>query len=435
MSILGFLAAGTFAPTRTRLLRKRTWRPRAIDLYLFRHAALRFLAIVAVVIVIMTLENAPRLTADLAHADAPGALLWRLSLVLMPEHLSIAIPVAIFAATALAVRALAQRGEWQMLSAAGMSPTRAMAAPMLLATLAAAALLVNALALRPWGERQLDTLYAELAGGEHGVAIPLREPVRLDTLTLLLADGAGAAPGELTGVFVRRGDTIMAARTARVAADPRGGVALLLGAGTSVTTAPDGTVHRIGFAGLALHGRPPMLDLVPGNLRHRLDRLGATSLWQLAKSEETPPLRHAALAALLGRVDAALFCLMLPWVGIAVGVPPRRRAGGPAMMVGILAIVLHLQTSALVEDGLAAQATAATFGHALGWTAITWALVAWVRRKGDGAIDLAIERGLKGGRDWIVAGGPLPAVRRVVSAAATPPRGRPALRPAIRHSR
>lgn len=435
MSILGFLAAAAVAPMRARLKRTRSWRPSAIDLYLFRHAAVRFLAIVAVVIVIMTLENAPRLTADLRHADAPGALLRRLSVVLMPEHLSIAIPVAIFAATALAVRALAQRGEWQMLAAAGMSPTRAMAAPMLVATLAAAALLVNALALRPWGERQLDALYAELVGGEHGVAVPLREPVRLDARTILLADGAGAAPGELTGVLVRRGDTIMSARTARAAADPRGGVALLLGTGTSVTTAPDGTVHRIGFEGVALHGRPPMLDLVPGNLRHRLDRLGATGLWQLSISAEMPLLRHAALAALLGRVDAALFCLMLPWLGIAVGVPPRRRAGGPAMMVGILAIVFHLQTAALVEDGLAAQAIAATLGHVLGWAAVTWALVAWVRRKGDGAVDLAIEGGLKGRRDWIAAGGPLPALRRMASAVATPPGGRPPRRPAVRHAR
>ncbi|WP_425231072.1 LptF/LptG family permease [Sphingomonas sp.] len=379
------------------------WRPGAIDRYLFRLVGLRMLSVIGVVVTIMTLENAPRLTADLEHADMPGRLLWRLSLDLVPEHLAIAIPVAVLVAVAFSVRTLAGRGEWQMLAAAGMSPARALAAPTLLAALAAGALLVNGLALRPLGERSLDGLYTELVTGSHGVAVPLREPVPLDADTTLMAEGAGPAPGELTGVLVRRGATVLTAGSAHIQSDGRGHVALLLGEGSSLETRADGSTQRLAFTGMMLHGQPPMLDLVPGNLRHRLDRLGGAGLWALAHDGAADAtLRDGAAAALLARIEAALFCLLLPWLAAAVGVPPRRRAGGAAMLVGVVLIVLHLQTAAVVEDGFAAAALGATAAHAALWVAITAGLTRFVRARGDGAIDDAIARAV-------------PAVRRLVA--------------------
>ena len=355
-------------------------------------------AVIAVVVIVMTLENAPRLTADLQRADAPARLLARLSIDLIPEHLAIALPIATLLAVALTVRTLAGRGEWQMLAAAGMSPARRMAAPMALATLAAAAMLGNGLVLRPLGERNLDALYLELVAGGHGVAVPLREPVPLDATTTLIAEDAGEAPGTLQGVLIRRGATTMAAETARVVADGRGGIALLLGPGVSVERRTDGSARRVHFRRLTLRGRPPIIDLVPGNLRHRLDRLGGIALATLVRETAATPVREAAFAALSARVDAAWFCLLLPWIAVAVGVPPRRQAGGAAMLVGILLIVLHLETTALVEDHLASHALIATLVHVLGWTGIAAAIVRLVDRHGDGAIDLAIGRMVRAAR-------------------------------------
>lgn len=415
----------------------RAWRPGAIDRYIFAQAALRLLATVVVVVVVMTLENAPRLTADLRHADAPAALLLRLSLYLVPEHLAIALPVGVLVAVALTARTLANRGEWQMLAAAGMSPARVLAAPTTLAALAAVALLGNALSLRPAGERALDALYAELVGGDHGVAVPLREPVHLDAETTLVADGAGPTGGELSGVLVRRAGATMSARRARVVADGRGGIALVLGAGASVEHRSDGTVRRMHFEGLTLKGRPPVLDLVPGNLRHRLDRLGGVGLWRLAGGSEPTTLRDAGRAALLTRIEGAFFCLLLPWLAVALGVPARRQAGGPALLVGVVLIVLHLQGAALVEDAMAAHAVAATFAHAAFWVAVTAAIVRLVRRRGDGAIDLALVAAARTARTWLVPGGPLPGLARVGRAVlrsteVPPGGGLPAVRPALR---
>ncbi|WP_375396560.1 LptF/LptG family permease [uncultured Sphingomonas sp.] len=379
--------------SRPRSQARHIWRIATIDRYLFRQAALRFAAVIAIVVVIMTLENGPRLAADLSHTDTPWALLWNLSADLVPEHLAIALPVATLLAVALTARSLALRGEWQVFATAGLAPARIMAAPLALALLAAVALLWNGLELRPRGEQRLDALYKDIATGAHGVVLPLREPVRLDAETTLVADGIAAdAPGELTGIVIRRDATVITAARANVASDGQGGIALRLTEGTSIETRADGSVRQMSFGALTLHGRPPGLKLVAGNLRHRLDRLDGAALWRLTSGAGPAAVRDAAGAALLGRVEGAIFCLLLPWIAIAVGVPPRRRPGGPALLVGVGLIVLHLQTAALVEDRWAAHALLANALHLAAWTAAAWGLSRLVRRHGDGAIDLFIER-------------------------------------------
>jgi lipopolysaccharide export LptBFGC system permease protein LptF len=360
-----------------------------IDRYLLRGLAGRFAATVAAVLTILALENAGRLAADLQHTRQPLLLLARLSLLLVPEHLAIAVPVAILLATALTVRAMTLRGEWQMFAAGGLSPWRIARAPMLLAVLVAGVQLADRLEWRPAGESGLDALYREVVAGRHGAGLPIGQPIRLDAATTLFI--AGASGERLTGLFVQRGDDSFAAPLARLSAGAGGQATIDLQGGVFVHR-NGARLRRLHFGHLSLDARLPMAAMAKANARQRLDRQGLFGLWRQAVAGGGDGI--AATAALVTRIDDALFCLLLPWLGIALGQPPRRSQAGAGIVAGLVLVVLHLETSAFVEDHLASYALVAGVGHVALWTAAVAWLARWAGRV-PGAVDLALAAALR----------------------------------------
>lgn len=344
---------------------------RVVDRYLFGQVARRYAAVVAVVVIVLMLENVHRLAADLVETTRPLHLLGRLSLLLAPEHLAIANPIALFLGVALTARALTQRGEWQMFAASGLSPARTLLAPMLLAMLAAGVQLSDRLDWRPSGERGLDALYREIATGEHGTPVRTREPLALDDATTLLAEGASRDGGNvvLQHVVVRQAGDILYAPRAAVVSVARGGIVLDLQGGTAMHAVGGDRWQRIGFDHLDVGGSPPGLGMVAGTIRQQLDRLSLTDLWRQATGA-APGDPDRARAALVARVESGLFLLLLPWLGLTLGAPPLRRQGGAGLAAGILLIVAHQQLGAAVEDHLAGIAVLAGALHLLLWTGI-----------------------------------------------------------------
>ncbi|MDB5705600.1 MAG: hypothetical protein JWN66_2716 [Sphingomonas bacterium] len=366
---------------------------RTVDRYLMRRVALGYAAVIVTVVAILSLENVARLSGDIQHTDAPLRLLARLTLLLVPEHLGVAIPVAAYLAMAVAARQLTLRGEWQIFAATGMRPARIMAAPMALALLAAAAQLTLLLELRPIGARSLDALYAEISGGLHGTPLILGETVRLDPVTSFFAEARSPTmPGAITNVLVDRGPDVFAAPLAVARFGLHGEVTLDLRDGTIVHRAPDGAHHSVRFAHYVIQMRPRNIEMIAGNLRHRLDRLEGASLVRLARRDAGGEEKQAALAALAGRIDSGLFCLVLPWLGLALGTPPRRRNGGAGMFLGIALIATHFKSAAFVEDNFNAAPLSAAAVHAALWVAVTIAIVGYTRSRGDGAVDTVIGR-------------------------------------------
>jgi lipopolysaccharide export system permease protein len=367
--------------------------PATIDRYVFRIMALRFLAVAGIVVAILTLENMSRLAADVDKTVSPLKLLGWLSLLLVPEQLSAAMPVALFLGVAFGVRQLSLRGEWGMLAASGMSGMRVMVAPMLLGLTAATLQMVNRLEVQPAGERGLDALYLAMKGGVHGVPVSLGEPITLDAQTTLVATPApGHAPGSLVKVLVQHGEQVFTAPTATVAALSDGVIALDLFNGIALSGLKDATAHSVGFRHMRLFGRPPMIELVGKDPRHRLERQGLTGLLAIARGAAPEGDGDAAMAALAMRIDSALFCLMLPWMALALGLPSQRSATAYGLGWGLLLVVAHLKSAAYVEDSFAHWAIPAAIAHGVAWGLVTGMLVRAQARLGEGWADLASQR-------------------------------------------
>lgn len=353
-----------------------------IDRYLFFGVGLRLLAVTLIILVILTLENISRLAADVQRSDAPLRLLGRLSLALLPEHLSAALPIGLLLAVALTVRRMALLGEWQILQAAGMSRNRTLVAPFSVALLATGLVLADRLELRPAGGRALDAIYSDLRAGVFGVPLPIGEAVPLDDLTTLFASGAGE-DAKLTGVMVQRGDHVFLASSARVTRNGAGEVVLILSHGINLVRLDGNSVRRMSFETMRIAGRPPVIGLVGNDFRHRLDRQPTSGLLRLIGGTDAA-VGDAALMALVMRIDAALFCLLVPWIGVVLGLPAARLQTAVGIGSAILLVVAHLKSAAFVEDRFADHAIVAGLLHFLCWAGLVRGLLWLEARHGEG---------------------------------------------------
>lgn len=367
---------------------------RILDTYLLRRVAAWHLGILVVLVAILSIENVRRLATVVEGTDAPFALLGRLMACLLPEYLAIALPVAAFLASALAIRGLALRGEWQMFGALGMRPARIMLAPMLVAALSAGAQLAVRFEIEPRGERALDGVFSEIASGRYGVALKAGEIVPLDADTTLVADLAPLhGDRAMHDVFIRRGNDVFAARTATAGIDPKGDVVVDMLDGQIVHRRSDGSAQVVRFARFVFRSGPGRISAGLHSADDRMDRLHSRELLAAIRRQAgstIDPRRAVSTAA--ARLASGVFCLLLPWFALAFAPPPRRGIGGVAILLGFGVIVAFLRTSALVEGHALAAPLSSAITHMAGWLLLARGAVNYAARHGEGAWDIAVAR-------------------------------------------
>lgn len=361
-----------------------------IDFYLLRQELTGFVATIGIVVILLSLENSQRLWEFVSGTDAPGLLMLHMMSSLVPEYIGVGLPIASFIAPAMAIRGLARKGEWQVLSATGLSPWRIMRAPMLLALAAASLQLAIRLDVEPMGERALDDIGHDIREGVFGTPIKLDEFLQIDDRTAVYL-----LPGDSTGttgnIFVRRGSDVFTARSATASRDATGRVDIDLFDGQQLLH-QDGDRYAIltfNKYHLSIDTKPtPRARLSPPE---QLDRMGGAALTREAQRNIREDVAgRPAVSALLARISSALFCLMLPWLAFVLALPPRRGTGGAGLAIGIGLIVLFLRTANLVETGGSDYPLLAAAGHMALWLAGTFALVCYGITHDDGAIDRAL---------------------------------------------
>lgn len=361
-----------------------------IDRYLAREIARSYLAIVAVTITILSLENLTRLTSAVERTDNPGLLLGQLMATLIPEYLAIAIPVATFLAVAFAIRTLSLRSEWQMFGGLGLSPARIMALPMLLALGSAAVQLAVRLEVQPAGESALDRISLEIARGLHGMGLVPGELFRLPDGTSVIADRlAFAGPGQLANVVVHRGTDILVGNRASVSISPSGAINLILRRGNWFRADQSGERQVVHFGRFVVQ-LGGVVKLRERTVADAMDRLGTQALLAGAareRGEASKPM----FAALLTRIEGAGFCLLLPLFALALGTPPKRSSGGSGIFLGIVLIVVHFRSAAAIE-AMSTHPLLAVVLHALVWTALAGGLAHAALHNEPGFIDSWIAR-------------------------------------------
>lgn len=351
-----------------------------------------FGSVVAIVIILLSLENTTRLLGQLENVEQPLAVLAQFMGFLLPEYLAIALIFALFIGISLSLRGLALSGEFDIFAAVGLSPARMLRIPLVIATLCALLLLLTRGYLEPWGERRLEEFGAAVRAGELGMAIKAGEFYSPSPHITFHADKIDAKARRFTDVLVRTDTFILFARGAEAVNGGRDGLLLVLNQGQLVIDHGSSKPEIVDFEEIRLPVKN-FEDISDNPLsRRKSNRISIDQLFwaavQIASSED----REAARSALAARFAAAFALPLLPFLAIGLSIPPKRQTGAIGIGLGILAVVTFVQAVHALEDSVSPTAPAIIGLIWLALATISFWSWHWHTRHGPGYIEGMLSR-------------------------------------------
>ena len=371
-----------------------------LDHYFIGKAGWTFLQFLLLTILLLTVENLTRLLDLIKHVETPAMLLVKLMAALLPEYLAIGLFFALYLGIGLTVRGMAQRGEWTIMAASGVSPARRMAMPLLLGLGAAILLLSVRLELQPRGERWLDEIGSAVSKGEMGVTFDIGDIIPLPGGGMVTIDSFDRSTRMAEGVFLRNGGLIATARAAQFTHDDGERIRMVLYGGEAMRDGQP-AVH---FDRMQLiFDRDSAADANRAKpMPDKLDRLPtAALLGRMADEVSAGQIERPALAALLARLANALFCLLIPVLAVALSELPPRKTSGFALGLGMIAIVGFIRGLSAVEHGFANAPLLAMSLYFAAWAA-TAALLYRYAKASIGGAEAAVSHWLAGPFDQII---------------------------------
>lgn len=327
-----------------------------LDRYLAFRIIRPFGAVLVIMVMLLSLENAARLMADLGQVQDPASVLVRSMAYLLPEYLGVALIFALFIGIAMGFRALALTGEYEVFAAIGASPMRIMRVPLLIAAMSAALILLTRGYLEPWGERQLDRFGRAIQSGELGITINAGEFYTPSPAVTFYAEQLDRKHTAFANVMMRSGEDIIFANSGRAVNGGSRGISLVLQNGQILRQLADESYETIKFktVELPLTGRSGIsapMSPRDQNARRFLDELLALGLHANAGA-----VRLAARAGVAVRFSFALMVMILPFLAVALAIPAKRQSGMIGIGVGVLLIIGFIQTANAIEESAARYA-------------------------------------------------------------------------------
>jgi lipopolysaccharide export system permease protein len=368
------------------------WPPTLVDRYILRRILGWYAAVVGVIVALLWLETLPRLIDQLGKVRQGAALIASALLSLIPEYLSIGVPLAVFLGTAVTFRRLALAGEIDVLAGSGLSDSRLLRWPVIVALASCLLLLGLRGYWQPAGERRIDAIGLAVASGDYGFGLEAGVPHSLAPGTDLYFSRVGP-DHVLDGVFVQQGPVSVSARAARLYATPDGQVVLSLNDGVIVAEVADQGSQAARFQSFHLAIPIPGQQTVNRQSpRNRLDRYALPDLLALPAGPTSAGLTQAmAIASASGRIATILFCGLLPLFAFALAIPPKRSRSGLGIGVGLVLIITFWKLAALIEDQFVATAPVGHLAVLLFFATGAFWLLRQQRRHGHGAVEAMLE--------------------------------------------
>ncbi len=295
---------------------------------------------------LLVLDRMLRLFDFVATEGGPVNVVWRMLANLLPEYLSLGIPIGLTMGILLAFRKLATSSELDTMRAVGLGYTQLLKAPFAYALALAAVNLAIVGYVQPVAKYAYEGLRYELRTGALGASIKVGEFVKMgDRLTLRVErsedDGA-----KLSGMFARfrlpDGQSIAASAASGrfLATEDRDTVVLRLIDGMLVHDGPDfPTPRTLSFSS---HDFPIPL---PQSERFRSrgtgdQELTLPELVRVGEDDRTPDAQRAVVRANFHfRMVEVAAMFVLPLLAIALAVPPKRSTSALGVFLAIIILV------------------------------------------------------------------------------------------------
>jgi lipopolysaccharide export system permease protein len=177
-----------------------------IDRYLARSIAVPLLGSLVLAAMLLVLDKMLRLFQYVVDAGGPVSVVWKMLANLLPEYLSLGIPIGLMLGILLAFRKLAQSSELDALRGIGVSFGRMLRVPYMYAVPLMALNLFIVGYLEPWSHYRYEGLRFDLKSGALGAAIKVGEFNRLGRRITLRIDRSENGGTQLQGIFVEMDD-------------------------------------------------------------------------------------------------------------------------------------------------------------------------------------------------------------------------------------
>lgn len=340
-----------------------------IDRYMGRLMIVPMVATLTVSAMLLLLERMLNLFNFVINEGGPVSVVWRMLANLMPEQFGFALPISLLLGVMMAVRTLAMNSELDALLGSGVSHGRLLRVPLIIAGVMALLTVWLVGYEQPYSRYAYERLRFELQSGALGASIKVGEFAKLGDNIVMRVDGSEDGGQKLSHVFLRAeekqlGTVVASAERATFLA----------------TDNPDVLLLRL-FKGMLVQDKagqasPSVLNFnlhdIPINLPHlesfraRGKQLEFTlsELWNASADPKRPEeLQRQAQGTLHRRLVQVAVLLPLPFLGLALAVPPKRSSTSLGIFVGIILLLL------LNEFNKAGEA-AVQMGAAPPWLAI-----------------------------------------------------------------
>src|SRR6476661_2011421 len=337
-------------------------RLRLIDSYLARTIAVPLIGTLILAAMLLLLDKMLRLFQYVVDAGGPVSVVWRMLANLLPEYLSLGIPIGLMLGILLAFRKLALSSELDALRGIGIGYGRLLRVPYAYAVPLAIINLLIVGYLEPFTHYRYEGLRFDLKSGALGAAIKVGEFNRLGKHLTLRIERSENKGTQLHGIFVESEDNkgMTVAATAEhgrfLATDDPDKILFRLTKGRLVQNSPRFTSPRtLAFDSYDLPVSLPVID----RFRHRAagesDELYLHELWRLGYGGggRTSADRQAAEAHFNFRMVEVVMMLMLPLLAVALAVPPKRSTSGLGIFVSILIVVAYHKVNQYAESAAA----------------------------------------------------------------------------------
>ena len=316
------------------------------DRYIARLIAVPLTATLVIAAMLLILDKMLSLFDFVASEGGPVSVVWRMLANLIPEYLSLGIPIGLTLGILLAFRKLAMSSELDVMRAIGLGYGRLLRVPFLFAITLAALNLAIVGFVQPYARYAYEGLRYELRSGALGASIKVGEFTKLGKRMTLRIERAENKGRDLYGIFVdTRPDNgrtlaVTAERGTFLATDDPNTIILRLRNGTLVHNAAGFRAPRV--LSFVAHDLPidlPKMD----SFRQRGGRDREMTIPELSRVSRlpatTPATRNALRAEYHFRLVEVATMFLLPLLAVALAVPPKRSSSALGVFLAIVLLV------------------------------------------------------------------------------------------------
>ncbi|MFL6720657.1 MAG: LPS export ABC transporter permease LptF [Sphingomonas sp.] len=329
-----------------------------IDRYLARTIAVPLIGTLVLAAMLLVLDKMLRLFQYVVDAGGPVSVVWRMLANLLPEYLSLGIPIGLMLGILLAFRKLALSSELDALRGIGIGYTRLLRVPYAYAIPLAIINLFIVGYLEPYTHYRYKGLQFDLKSGALGAAIKVGEFNQLGRRLTLRIERSENKGTQLYGIFVENQDPkgMKVAATAEqgrfLATDDPDKILFRLTKGRLVQDSPKfATPRTLAFDVYDLPVSLPAIDQFRRRTAGEADELYLHELWRtgFGGGGATPKLRAASEAHFNFRMVEVVMMLMLPLLAVALAVPPKRSSSALGIFISILIVVAYHKVNQYAE--------------------------------------------------------------------------------------